>query len=670
MSTSESVQPQDPLPANPPLPAHSPLEVDDYIKDVIEETVQKTYKKYIQITCWALIIIVSLLALVSYLNLTESNRETHMKACVNSIIFVVMICVALMVMRYKPVWILYFVPLVIGVSTYLAVDHTLTKDFYKLSEHLLSNSCFCHTLVILVPNKWKSSSLVFSCLMLYLGYGIWKSYNISNADIITNVLCSSIWFTLSNYLLMVKTRAMYSEILKNKKLINEMKKVLQILPFGVVIWPSESEGKWFTNQEFTHKFTKVRKDLEELNDLEISFPSNSNKESDISCLSDLLKMQHKALDSTDLMIEKETKITCNPQKADLAIEENEETDKRICNIKTLMIEWEGVNSYMHVFIDNTDIIKLQEVKRRVELEEANNNIKLQKLMFASASHEFRTPLNSITNSIDIVLNSFNVIHDIAEPYFKYLEDDQREEIDSNVDIVQKFVKIGKSSSMLLLTLIEDVLNLSKMEAGTFMVSKELFSIREVLEEVYDIFSMQCEHKKLGFTLDMCNEIRDGQIYADKSRIKQVVLNLISNSLKFTFEGSITIGCKIVEHGDKMFAEFQVRDTGIGISAKEQDKLFKLFGMLTDTKKINPNGSGIGLTVSKKYVEAMGGEIHLKSACKIGTDVTFSIPIDENSTILPLLLNNPLIYPPTSLAHRTLSSSPGIKLCSKGKFLQK
>lgn len=101
--------------------------------------------------------------------------------------------------------------------------------------------------------------------------------------------------------------------------------------------------------------------------------------------------------------------------------------------------------------------------------------------------------------------------------------------------------------------------------------------------------------------------------SDRDRIRQVLLNLVSNSLKFTFQGNITISARLVRclDGSKE-VEFKVKDTGIGIREKDQGKLFKLFGMLEDSQSMNPNGCGIGLTVSKKYVEKLGGQIRIKS----------------------------------------------------------
>ena len=111
-------------------------------------------------------------------------------------------------------------------------------------------------------------------------------------------------------------------------------------------------------------------------------------------------------------------------------------------------------------------------------------------MFTSASHEFRTPLNSIINSFDILTNSFFVIEEMMNPLFENLSDPEKRAIDRNAKMLKKFAKIGRNSSLMLLTLIEDILNLSKMEAGTFSVLKADFPIWELIEEIKDMFEVQ------------------------------------------------------------------------------------------------------------------------------------------------------------------------------------
>ena len=149
--------------------------------------------------------------------------------------------------------------------------------------------------------------------------------------------------------------------------------------------------------------------------------------------------------------------------------------------------------------------------------------------------------------------------------------------------------MGSSSSVLLLSLIEDILDLSKMEAGTFSINITTFNSNDLMEEVYDIFYLQIAQKRLELILDVDPILAQAKIDSDRGRIKQVLLNLISNSLKFTFNGSITISAKVKDELIQPMLEFGVIDTGVGIKEEDQAQLFKLFGMAKSDRGLNPNG---------------------------------------------------------------------------------
>ena len=186
--------------------------------------------------------------------------------------------------------------------------------------------------------------------------------------------------------------------------------------------------------------------------------------------------------------------------------------------------------------------------------------------------------------------------------------------------------MGKNSSILLLALIEDILDLSKMEAGTFRINNAEFQTPDLIEGIHDIFNVQCQQKKIKLHFDVPDGLEQQTIYSDESRIKQILLNLMSNAVKFTFSGSITISMSIEIKKNMKVLVIRVKDTGLGIKEKDKSKLFHLFGMISETKEINPNGSGIGLTICRKYVEKLGGEISLESEFGEGTSVTFWVPV--------------------------------------------
>ena len=199
-------------------------------------------------------------------------------------------------------------------------------------------------------------------------------------------------------------------------------------------------------------------------------------------------------------------------------------------VKTMKVNWNSKkDSYMHVFIDNTDIQKL---------EEAKNHIRCQKIMFASSSHEFRTPLNAIINSLDLVEIRYKQIHE--KLLQKIVSQNLRQWIKNEDKFIARYLKMGKNSSSLLKSLIEDILNLSKIEAGTFTITKSLFFLKELISDVREIFEYQCNQKRIELIIQIEEQLLNQRIFSDYERLKQVFLNIISNSLKFTFKGSITI----------------------------------------------------------------------------------------------------------------------------------
>ena len=280
-------------------------------------------------------------------------------------------------------------------------------------------------------------------------------------------------------------------------------------------------------------------------------------------------------------------IVKNPDELSNQLNESEnDFSYKIFNVKTIKVWWENnPTSYMHVFINTTEVRKLEEMK-------AKN--KCQKLMFASASHEFRTPLNAFMNSltlIDITIGNLKEkvarIKDakqVCEPFYPTLD---------------KMITIGKISSKLLMNLVEDILDLAKFDANRFELNIGKFKLKEIVDEVNSMFMFQCQERKIDFKVRLRNSIYEKEYNSDAKRIKQILINLISNSLKFTMEGNIVLSIKENIRNNKCYLEFRVEDTGIGIKHEDIGKLFKLFGMIDSNRKIyNQSGTGIGLSISK------------------------------------------------------------------------
>jgi signal transduction histidine kinase len=216
---------------------------------------------------------------------------------------------------------------------------------------------------------------------------------------------------------------------------------------------------------------------------------------------------------------------------------------------------------LHLFIDTTAISKL---------EKANATNKCQKIMFASMSHEFRTPLNSINAALCFTDRWLNSHSNFSNYTFTPKE----------MHSLTKFTKIGKISCITLMNLIEDILDLAKIDSGNFLIHEREFDIREMAREIEYIFGYQCDQKKVEFNINL--KLDEYKMVSDSTRIKQVLINLLSNSVKFTMKGMILLD--IEKDGNQLI--ITVTDTGIGIKDEDQHKLFKLFGTLNENSDQN------------------------------------------------------------------------------------
>ena len=171
----------------------------------------------------------------------------------------------------------------------------------------------------------------------------------------------------------------------------------------------------------------------------------------------------------------------------------------------------------------------------------------------------------------------------------------------------------------------------EIKAGTFTINEHPFSIQKLIDDIQYIFEFQCTQKKLFFKVQIDNSLAESTFNSDMSRIKQILINLISNSFKFTERGGITLEIAKTHKFEEFsftrvgYLQFKVIDSGIGIAQSDMPHLFQLFSMVEKHKtSINFNGTGLGLSISKMLVEKLGGEVSLTSTENIGTKIGFSI----------------------------------------------
>lgn len=237
--------------------------------------------------------------------------------------------------------------------------------------------------------------------------------------------------------------------------------------------------------------------------------------------------------------------------------------------------------------------KLLEQNLRNALSKAEEANKLKSAFLANMSHEIRTPLNAIIGFSNLLPTA------------------------QSRDEMNEFIGIIESNNSLLLQLINDILDLSKIEAGTLDFSETTFSVNEILDEIVYSSKLRNENDKVEILYD--NRSPNYVIRAARSRLMQVLINLMNNAMKFTEEGTIRTGCDYLP--EERMLRFFVRDTGIGIP---KNKLKDIFGRFTQLNTFI-QGAGLGLSICEMIVHTMGGTIWVESEIGKGTVFWFTIP---------------------------------------------
>ena len=238
----------------------------------------------------------------------------------------------------------------------------------------------------------------------------------------------------------------------------------------------------------------------------------------------------------------------------------------------------------------------------IEQEELKRLDQAKSEFLANMSHELRTPLNGIIGIVDLIKGT-------------PLNDFQRKQLDT----------VSKSGD-LLLNIISDILDFSKIEKGLVEVEKENFNPLQEIEDLLTALTPQARNKNLDFKIDISDQL-PALAFGDVTKLKQVLVNLIGNAVKFTNKGSITFEATCTEENDRCRLDFKIKDTGVGIPASKLEKIFDPFEQadVSDTRRYG--GSGLGLSISKTFVEALEGELTVESVEDQGSCFSFFILLD-------------------------------------------
>ncbi len=312
---------------------------------------------------------------------------------------------------------------------------------------------------------------------------------------------------------------------------------------------------------------------------------------------------------------------------------------RVYSTSAFKAERDGKLYVSLVTMDNTVAVE-NEIRQKALIEDAllraESASKAKTKFLSNMSHDIRTPMNAIIGFTTLALTHID-----------------------NKERVQGYLRKIDVSSNHLLSLINDVLDMSRIESGKIHLEETEFRLTDVIQELKNMLMLEMQSKNLKFHIDM-EDASDGHIICDKLRLNQILLNLLSNAMKFTAPGG-SVNVRIskmleTDNGEAMY-EFRVKDTGIGMSEEFQKHIFEPFERERTSTVSGVQGTGLGMAITKNLVEMMGGTISVVSKKDVGTEFTVQLPMKKVSAKQAAALDN-----------RKKENTPADRMSMKGKRL--
>ena len=287
---------------------------------------------------------------------------------------------------------------------------------------------------------------------------------------------------------------------------------------------------------------------------------------------------------------------------------------------TIQVEIEIENNGKTLWFE-IDLIKLGDIKSdkiilifkditkyKIEIQAAEKSTEIKSEFLANMSHELRTPIHTVIGMCELLLDT-------------KLDEEQLE-----------YVNQVQYSADVLLSLINDILDFSKIEAGRLKLENINFDFNTIIEESVYMVALEAHKKNLELIIDLDSSI-ESQVVGDPVRLRQIVLNLINNAIKFTKRGEIIIQTKIESENEKVVkAKILVKDTGIGIPSEKMENLFQVFSQIDSSTTRKYGGSGLGLSISKNLVTLMNGDIGVESKEQEGSNFWFTVELEKTENI--------------------------------------